>query len=220
VTPRTQASAGYDGNRVWTAMEYSASVPAAGADLRFLHRYAFHANGESGYDGGTVEIMVDKDGGGFGNDVWEATCEKDTRAVYGTSLDCKYEIMDMNGGYNAVMGGANKTDHPLHGEAAFSGTSAATVQSRLSLADFAGKNVKVRFRIGTDGCYTGITGSAKTMCDLQGATNVHPSIWRIDDVELADPTLLPGPHTWYVVARDAAGNSRNSSQTWTFDLQP
>ncbi len=218
VTPRTSAAAGYDGNRAWTAMEYSVTVPATGADLRFQHRYDFHANGESGYDGGAVEIMVDKLNDGFANDTWEGTCVKGTKSINGVTLDCKYDIMATDGGFNAAMGGSSKNEHPLAAEAAFSGNSNGIVQSRMSLADFAGKTIKVRFKIGMDGCYTGITGSAKTICDVQGATNVYPAQWRIDDLQLANPALLPGSHTWNIVALDAAGNARTSNQTWTFVL--
>jgi hypothetical protein len=49
-------------------------------------------------------------------------------------------------------------------------------------------------------------------------TNWRRAMWRIDNVALTSPDLLPGPHTWYVEARDAAGNARVSNQTWTFNL--
>lgn len=222
VTPITQAAAGFDGSKAWTAATYQVAVPASGADLRFEHRYRTHVIGESAYDGATVEVMVDKDGGGFGNDVWESTCEFNAKAIYGTTLDCMYEIVDLNGGYTAVMGGASKTDHPISGQHSFAGDSGGMVQTRMTLAAFAGKDVRVRFRVGMDACFTGITGSAKAWCDDPefGAPGYHPAQWRIDNVTLADPALLPGLHTWRVQARDAAGNFRWSTQTWTFDLQP
>ena len=132
-----------------------------------------------------------------------------------------HEIVDLNGGYTAVMGGADKNSHPIAKQHAFAGDSAGTVSTRLSMADFAGKNVLVRFRVGTDSCYAGMpVGPARTFCndvDL-GAPGFHPVQWRIDNVTLADAALLPGPHTWRVEARDAAGNSRFSNQTWTFNL--
>ena len=51
-----------------------------------------------------------------------------------------------------------------------------------------------------------------------GAPGYFPVQWRIDDLTLANSALLPGPHTWRVQARDAAGNATWSTQTWTFNL--
>jgi hypothetical protein len=55
-------------------------------------------------------------------------------------------------------------------------------------------------------------------CNTNGAGNIMRNVWRIDDVTLADPALTPGPHTWTVQARDAAGNIRPANQTWSFTL--
>jgi hypothetical protein len=56
------------------------------------------------------------------------------------------------------------------------------------------------------------------MCTTNHETGWGGNVWRIDNVALAAPDLLPGPHTWYVEARDPAGNVRQSNQTWTFNL--
>lgn len=222
VSPITQAAAGFDGDRRWTAAEYDAAVPASGAFLRFEHRYNTHVIGQSAYDGATVQLKVDDEGNGFGDDPWETTCEYNAKQIYGATIDCNYQIVDFNGGYNAVMGGADRNAMPLSGQHAFAGDSGGTVQTSMNLGDFAGMNVKVRFIVGTDSCYTGITGPYQTWCtDPQvGAPGYHPVQWRIDNIQLVQDGLAPGNHTWYVEARDAAGNTRQSNQTWTFNLLP
>jgi hypothetical protein len=107
---------------------------------------------------------------------------------------------------------------PLSGQHSFAGDSGGTVQTKLKMTDYAGMDVKIRFKLGTDTCWVGMSPDDAEMCGLLGVTDVQPALWRIDNVELADPELLPGPHTWRVEARDAAGNSRMSNQTWTFNL--
>jgi hypothetical protein len=220
VVPITSSAAGFDGPAAWTALEYSTTVPASGADLRFEHRYRMHAVGEMAFDGGTVELMIDENGNGFGDESWDSTCETTARAEYGVTLDCDHEIVDTDGGYTVVMGGANKNAQPLAKQHSFGGTSPGTVQTRMSLAEFAGMDIRIRFRVGMDTCWAGMGAAGLAACADFGAPGVHPAVWRIDNVELADPALTPGVHTWRVEARDAAGNSRFSNQTWTFDLLP
>jgi len=215
ITPATAAAAGFDGDRMWTAAEYSASIPAGGADLRFEHRYRTHMNGQAAYDGGTVELMVDTAGDGFANDNWKSTCSYGTRGTYGTSIACDYEIVAVNGGYNAVLGGP-AANHPLAYRNVFAGDPGGVVQTKVQLsgAVFAGKNIRFRFRLGTDSCYSGMPANRIPYCP----NGIKRAVWRIDNVTLANPSLLPGPHLWYVEARDAAGNVRPSNQTWTFNL--
>jgi hypothetical protein len=221
LAPSTAAAAGFDGDRMWSAAEYSATIPAAGAALRFEHRYFAHKVGNNAYDGMTVEIKVDAAGDGFGNDAWAATCTKGARAVYGATLNCPAanEVVEVAGGYNVVFGGPT-TNHPLAYQNGFSGDSQGVVQTKLDLTGtaFAGKDILVRFKVGTDSCYSGMPAAQGTYCTSQGAGGWHRAVWRIDNVALTSPDLLPGPHTWYVEARDAAGNSTNSNQTWTFNL--
>ncbi|MCW2922687.1 MAG: Transrane protein, partial [Thermoleophilia bacterium] len=218
VTPITAAAAGFDGDRVWTAAEYSASVPAAGADLRFEHRYRTHMVGQNGYDGGTVEIKVDTTGNGFADDLWQTTCAVGSLAIYGSTMRCDQQIVEVDGGYNAVLVGASATAQPLWHQHAFSGTSPGMVQTKIHLTKFAGKNIQFRFRLGTDSCYSGMPTTQANYCTTNGAGNWGRAVWRIDNVTLAEPQMLPGPHTWYVEARDPAGNSRPSNQTWSFNL--
>ncbi|MCW2929024.1 MAG: Cable pili-associated 22 kDa adhesin protein [Thermoleophilia bacterium] len=217
-TPDYAVGSGYDGDRVWTSAEYDMSVPAGGADVRLEHRYDFSMIGQNAYDGGSIEIKVDTANDGFANDTWAPTCVYGTKGTYGTSIRCTHEIVEANGGFNVVMWGGSATAQPLWHQNAFSGSSGGTVQTKLRMAAFAGKNVKLRFRIGMDGCYAGMPTTRATQCSQQGITNPKTAKWRIDNISLADPALLPGPHTWYVQARDAAGNSRTSNQTWTFNL--
>ncbi|MCB0877465.1 MAG: Ig-like domain repeat protein [Thermoleophilia bacterium] len=218
VTPVTSAAAGFDGPAAWTSVDYDATIPASGADLRFEHRYRSHVIGQNAYDGMTVELKVDDEGNGFADDVWGSTCEYNAKQIYGTTLDCMYPIVDLNGGYTAVLGGYGKAAQPLSGQHSFAGDSGGTVQTKMNMADFAGMNVKIRFKIGTDTCWVGMSAADKSYCDMLGAKNVEPALWRIDNLELANPSLAPGLHNWYVVARDAAGNSRQSTQTWSFNL--
>jgi hypothetical protein len=219
VTPITNIpAAGIDGDRVWTAAEYSASVPAGGADLRFEHRYRMQMVGNNAYDGGTVEIKVDTAGDGLANDPWQTTCVKGTKTTYGTSINCDYDIVSVDGGYNVVMGGASAAVQPIWHQGAFSGDPGGVIQTKLALSQFAGMDIQVRFRLGTDSCYTGMPTQQANMCTTNHETGWGGNVWRIDNVALAAPDLLPGPHTWYVEARDPAGNVRQSNQTWTFNL--
>jgi hypothetical protein len=221
ITPITNPASGFDGDKVWTAVEYATTIPASGGDIRVEHRYRTHTIGQRAFDGGTIEIKVDNTGNGFGDDAWASTCEFNAKALYGTTLDCVHQIVDLNGGYTAIMGGASKTAHPIAKQHAFAGNSGGTVSTRLAMTAFAGKNVLIRFRIGTDSCWAGMpAGATLTFCnDAEvGAPGFHPVQWRIDNVTLANSALLPGAHTWHVEARDAAGNSRFSNQTWTFNL--
>jgi hypothetical protein len=164
--------------------------------------------------------MFDDEGDGFANDPWEGTCNVGARAVYGSTLSCpaRNEIVDVAGGYNvAFMGPASR--HPMAYQNGFSGDSQGVVQTKMKLRGvFAGKNVRIRFRMGTDSCYSGMPVAQGDQCTQAGAGGWHRAVWRIDNVALTSPDLLPGPHLWYVEARDAAGNARNSIQTWTFNL--
>jgi len=78
-----------------------------------------------------------------------------------------------------------------------------------------GKNIKVRFRMGTDSCYSGMPSNMAIYCP----TGIKRTLWWIDNVTLANSSLLPGIHSWNVQAVDTSGNVRTSNQTWTFDLQ-
>ena len=200
---------GWDGDRTWTAMDYQVAVPSTGADLRFEHRYLTQRVGNNAYDGGTLELMVDTAGDGFGNDTWASTCAYGTRAIYGATFDCAHEVVEVDGGYDAVLEGP-AANNALPYRNVFSGNSGGMKQTRVRLDAFAGKNIRVRFKLGGDACYTGRAGCA--------ARAPRPAIWHIDQLTLANKSLLPGLHTWNIVAVDPAGNTRASNQTWTFNL--
>ncbi|MCW2950767.1 MAG: Large repetitive protein, partial [Thermoleophilia bacterium] len=208
------AGTGWDGDRMWTAAEYTTSVPAAGADLRFEHRYDTQKVGSNAYDGGTVEVMVDTAGDGFGNDVWAPTCNVGSKAIYGASMICTYENVENDaGGYNAVLGGP-AANNSLAYQATFSGNPGAVVQTKVHLSEFAGKNVRVRFRLGGDSCYVGQPAARNPYCP----SPLKRSVWQIDNITLANASLLPGIHSWQIQAIDPSGNLTTSNQTWTFNL--
>lgn len=210
----TTAGTGWNGDRQWTAAEYGASIPAGGADVRFEHRYDTQKIGSNAYDGGAIEIMVDTAGDGFANDTWATTCNVGSRALYGASMTCTYDIVEPDaGGFNAVLGGP-AANNSLAYQATFSGNPGAVVQTKVHLSTFAGKNVRFRFKLGGDSCYVGQPVARDKYCP----TPLKKSVWQIDNLTLANPALLPGAHTWKVQAVDPAGNLTNSSQTWTFNL--
>ncbi|MCW2921693.1 MAG: hypothetical protein JWL76_1567 [Thermoleophilia bacterium] len=229
--PTSNVNSGFDGDRVWTAVSYQASIPASGGDIRVEHRYNMHAKYLAGevnaaYDGGAIELMVDDEHNGFTDDAYLPTCEYNAFAIYGASLQCAYEIIENAGGPHTVMGGNSAAEHPIYKQNAFSGDSAGIVQTKLKMATFAGMDVRIRFRIGTDGCFKGMATAVMpypdyaVYCDdaSTGAPGYFPAQWRIDNITLANSSLLPGVHNWYVEARDAAGNVRQSNQTWSFNL--
>ena len=94
------------------------------AFLRFGHGYSFDKDAVRRYDGGVVEIKVD---GGS----WRGVATRFT-----------------HGKYNGTL--AKGTGNPLAGKKAFTGNSRGWSTARISLADFAGARVKVRFRAVSD----------------------------------------------------------------------
>ncbi|MBC7459893.1 MAG: Ig-like domain repeat protein [Thermoleophilia bacterium] len=210
----TTSGTGWNGDRQWTAAEYTTSIPAGGADVRFEHRYDTQKIGSNAYDGGAIEIMVDSAGDGFANDTWATTCNVGSRALYGASMTCAWDIVEPDaGGFNAVLGGP-AGNNSLAYQATFSGNPGAVVQTKVHLSTFAGKNVRFRFKLGGDSCYVG----QPTIRDSYCPSPLKRSVWQIDNLTLANPALLPGAHTWKVQAVDPSGNLTNSNQTWTFNL--
>ena len=210
ITPTTAAGAGFDADRAWTAADFAVSVPSTGATLKFSHRYRMAMYGATAFDGGGIDIKVDTAGDGFTNDSWKSACAVDTGGV---TYTCDYRVVENSGGFNAKL--SNSGGNPLAYHNVFSGDSGGLVQTRVRLSQFAGKDVMIRFVVGTDACYSGITGSQLTSCNLVHDTPSR-ALWSIDDVSLADPDLPSGTHNWYVEAVDPAGNVRQSTQTWSF----
>jgi hypothetical protein len=98
--------------------------PPARAYLRFEHGYSFDAGARRRFDGGVVEIKV---GGG----PWRSVASRFT-----------------HGGYNGRI--ARGTGNPLGGRRAFTGHSRGWSSARVDLSAFAGRDIKVRFRMGSD----------------------------------------------------------------------
>jgi bacillopeptidase F (M6 metalloprotease family) len=94
------------------------------AFLRFEHGYSFDADPRRRYDGGVVEIKV---GGGQ----WRGVASRFT-----------------HGGYNGRI--ARRTGNRLGGQRAFTGNSRGWASARVDLSDFAGRDIKVRFRMASD----------------------------------------------------------------------
>ncbi|MCH7707353.1 MAG: immune inhibitor A, partial [Myxococcales bacterium] len=111
------------------------SVPSTGASLSFHHDY----DTETGFDGGVVEISTD-------GVVWSDLGPHAIENPY-------------NGSINTCC------SNPIGGRPAFSGSSGGYIRSRFDLSAFAGSQIWIRFRMGTD--------------NIVAATG-----WWIDDVEL------------------------------------
>lgn len=98
-----------------------------GAYMHFRHAHGFEdsSTGAVMYDGGVVEYSVD------GGASWS-----DASPLF------------INNGYNGTL--SSSSDNPLGGRRAFGGESNGYISSRLDLRSLAGRNVRFRFRIGTD----------------------------------------------------------------------
>jgi hypothetical protein len=102
----------------------SPSHVPAGAYLRFEHGYSFDKDARRRYDGGIVEVKAD---GG----PWRPVNELFT-----------------HGGYNGRL--ARGTGNRLAGQRAFTGDSHGWSSARVDLSRFAGRWLKVRFRMTSD----------------------------------------------------------------------
>ena len=89
--------------------------------LSFKHRF----NTEDGWDGGVVEVSNN------GGTSW---------------IDLGSRMIQ--GGYNSSMG--TGSNNPIGGRAAFSGNNNGFQQTIVNLSDYAGQNIKIRFRFGSD----------------------------------------------------------------------
>ncbi|RYE22693.1 MAG: T9SS type A sorting domain-containing protein [Sphingobacteriales bacterium] len=124
------------------------AIPANSSPrLNFWHRY----NTEDGWDGGVVEVSTNN---GL---TW-----RDLATAFVT------------GGYNSVLG--NAPTNVLSGRAAFSGsTGGAFINSVAKLTTFAGQNIKLRFRFGSDNNTAG-SGS-------------NPG-WFVDDIRVINQAVV------------------------------
>jgi bacillolysin len=107
------------------AMTKSVTVPSGGR-MHFDHAHGFETGEGNDYDGGVIEYSTDNGA------TW-------------TDAGSLIEAGDAYGG-TIFVGAAN----PLSGRAAFVADSAGYGSTRLNLSALAGKQVRFRFRIGTD----------------------------------------------------------------------
>lgn len=117
------------------------SIPASGSpELVVVHRYSTEAN----WDGGVLEYSLD------GGTTWT-----DILAAQGTVPANPNRFT--TGGYVATP--LNSSGNPLGGRRAWHGSSpdfaTGYLTSRVNLGDFAGRNVRFRFRFGADSSVSG-----------------------------------------------------------------
>ncbi|MFV2062318.1 MAG: M4 family metallopeptidase [Chloroflexota bacterium] len=113
------------GSRSDTVMKLKqAQQLPAGAFLRFEHGYGFDKDAKRRYDGGIVQVKLD--GGPW----------RGVGALF------------THGGYNGKI--ARNRGNPLAGRRAFTGNSRGWSAARVDLSNFAGKAMKLRFRMASD----------------------------------------------------------------------
>jgi len=117
----------------------------------FYHNY----NTESGYDGGVVEITIDN----------------------GINWIDLGPYMKVNG-YNTII--AADAGTLIAGKSGFSGTSGGFIQTVVSLASFAGKTAKFRFRFASDNG-TAVTGWFVDNINLKSEAGVFNKVQLYDD---------------------------------------
>ncbi|HEX5754113.1 MAG TPA: myxosortase-dependent M36 family metallopeptidase [Archangium sp.] len=122
----------------------------------FRHRYGFDFKDANSYDGGVIEISTD--GGTSWTDI-------------GTSI---------TPGYDTTLYTSSLTDNPLKGKKAFARRSAgypAWINATVNLGKtYAGKTVRIRFRVGTD---------------ESNGTSGNPPGWNVDDLAFTGLTNTP-----------------------------
>ncbi|WP_395376104.1 M14 family zinc carboxypeptidase [Marinicella sp. W31] len=121
----------------------------AGATFSFWHKHEFEETGNDQYDGGVLEITTD-DGANW----------QDLEAA----ITANGYTNDLNDGFGNPLGGRN----------AWTGTQSSFIQVTVDLAAYAGNDVRIRWRMGTD--------------SSEGAGD-----WLIDDIQLLDPVSCQGP---------------------------
>jgi Zn-dependent metalloprotease len=108
-----------------SALQMNADVTLpSDAFVHFNHSYGFENSGTTYWDGGVIEISTD--GGGSWQDAGG--------------------LVSDGAGYTGTLQPSN----PLAGRSAFTAESYGYTATRLDLANYAGEDVRFRFRIGTD----------------------------------------------------------------------
>lgn len=121
------------------------SLPAS-PWLQFWHSYDTEAGFNTGYDGGVIEISDDN----------------------GASWEDLGDEIESNG-YNKTI--SSDYGSPLAGRDAFAGNSGGYVRTDVDLSDYAGENVLIRFRLGTD-------------------SSVGSNGWYVDEVQIWDLVVV------------------------------
>ncbi len=128
------------------------AIPVGGATLSFWHRY----NTENNWDGGVLEFSTD------GGTTWFDILDGDGAAISPNSGRF------LQGAYPDSLN--TSATNPLSGRPAWNGDNSLFEQVQVDLADFAGTNVRFRWRLGCDGSIS-----------VQG--------WWVDDVRIATRTM-------------------------------
>ena len=177
-------------------------VPATGTNLQisFWHRFTFQSGGA---DGGIVEFSVN---GG---------------AYFGIN-DPGSGVAFASGGYTGTIsasGGASARN-PLGGLSGWIGSSGWT-QTTIDITDlakFAGKSLRLRWRLGTNSS----TASAGWYIDdlsLTGANLGNVSPW-LAMAASAEPPLVTGTTTHLTAAAGDDGGESSLTYTWTVNDEP
>jgi len=146
-------------------LEVSADDPLV---ISLLHAYDFEFTDDTYWDGGLIELSTD--GGSSWDDI-------------STWLDPGY------------VGAINNEVNPIHMRPVFGGQSPNYPAPQKLVLDlgttFAGQDLKIRFRIGTDG-FVGAPGWYIDDLEFAGITNTPFSQWIPDDGCGADPSTETG----------------------------
>lgn len=125
----------------WTLATSSglAIAPGAPATLEFFHRYDLESGASTGYDGGVLEYSLD--GGTTWSDI-----------LAGQGAVPANAARFLAGGYVRTISSGFQS--PIGGRQAWTGVSGGAsptwIPTRVSLADFAGQTLRLRFRFASD----------------------------------------------------------------------
>jgi len=147
----------------------ASAIPLAvgsNATLEFTHRFQT----EQSWDGGVLEYSLD------GGTTWT-----DILAAQGAVIGNPGRML--SGGYVSTLSG---TTNPLGGRPAWHGSIASFQQTRVSLTDFGGRSLLIRFRMGSD-------------------NSVGGNGWWIDDIRVSEGSTC-GPMLGNLIFADGFGN--------------
>jgi hypothetical protein len=166
------------------------------AYLRFEHGYAFDKDSKRRYDGGLLEIKI-------GDDPWRGVGKHFT-----------------HGGYNGTL--AKRFGNPLKGRRAFTGNSHGWAQARLDLSPFAGRSIKLRFRMASDraagarGWYiddVAIYSCARDDDQPTGSLTINGGDPTTSDADVAVALTYGDATTWVTKLRVSGSSKMNAAGT-------